>query len=473
MTRVLTPLGHPLPDSPHAVSVSLPTWADVVGYEEYDSRVVNAMQLGYPRFVYHPYVKQLIAQAEARWAKINETCLIFPSRNVAEQCRDFMGDGRIETLESVFAVVFSKEKEAKAKEFWQHTGMICSSRQCEAVLEKKPIVDGTQAKQKMQKRIAGFCKVTSESVYLFPSGMGAIYNTYQALADREGATIQLGFPYVDTLKIQEKSIGVRNKKAYFASSMEEVKELLSREKISAVFTEFPTNPLLQSFDLESLSKLLRAHDVLLIIDDTLSGFYNVTLFPYADAIATSLTKFFSGTGDAMAGALILNPASPYVEKLQSWLKRQYEDVLFAEDAIVIEKNSRDFESRMKRINETAEALCAALKKHTAVEALYYPKYTTPDIFKRYQTAQGGWGGVFSLVLKNEAAAIKFYDRLPISKGPSLGNNFSLACPYTLLAHYHELEFAARCGVPKHLIRVSVGLEAPERLIQLFIEALES
>jgi len=49
----------------------------------------------------------------------------------------------------------------------------------------------------------------------------------------------------------------------------------------------------------------------------------------------------------------------------------------------------------------------------------------------------------------------------VNKGPSLGTNFTLVCPYTLLAHYCELDWAASFGVPGHLIRVSVGLEAPE------------
>ena len=60
----------------------------------------------------------------------------------------------------------------------------------------------------------------------------------------------------------------------------------------------------------------------------------------------------------------------------------------------------------------------------------------------------------------------------MSKGPSLGTNFTLCCPYTLLAHYTELEWAARCGVRADLIRVSVGLENPADMIARFKQALE-
>ena len=55
----MLPTGHPVPDTPHAVSVSLPTWASNVGYEEGDPKVVSLMQGGYPRFVFHPLVKQV------------------------------------------------------------------------------------------------------------------------------------------------------------------------------------------------------------------------------------------------------------------------------------------------------------------------------------------------------------------------------------------------------------------------------
>jgi cystathionine gamma-synthase len=70
------------------------------------------------------------------------------------------------------------------------------------------------------------------------------------------------------------------------------------------------------------------------------------------------------------------------------------------------------------------------------------------------------------------AATGFYDRLGVAKGPSLGTNFTLACPYTILAHYTELDFAAKYGIGAFLIRVSVGLEDPEELGAVFQKALE-
>ncbi|MCB1088143.1 MAG: PLP-dependent transferase, partial [Verrucomicrobiae bacterium] len=58
------------------------------------------------------------------------------------------------------------------------------------------------------------------------------------------------------------------------------------------------------------------------------------------------------------------------------------------------------------------------------------------------------------------------------KGPSLGTNYSLACPYTLLAHYGELAWAAQCGVDSNLVRLWVGMEPENELIGRLEDALE-
>ena len=67
---------------------------------------------------------------------------------------------------------------------------------------------------------------------------------------------------------------------------------------------------------------------------------------------------------------------------------------------------------------------------------------------------------------------RVYDSMAVCKGPSLGTTFTLACPFTLLAHYGELDWAESCGVSRYLIRISVGLEDPEDLWQRLDTALK-
>ena len=85
---------------------------------------------------------------------------------------------------------------------------------------------------------------------------------------------------------------------------------------------------------------------------------------------------------------------------------------------------------------------------------------------------GGWGSLVTFLPRNAPArSPQVYDALEICKGPSLGTLFSIACPFTLLAHYTELDWAEACGVSRHLIRISVGLEDPEELWQRIDRAL--
>jgi len=475
-------LGTPIPNSPHSVSVSMPLWEHAIGYEEGDSEIIEALQSGYPRFVFHPFVAKLFCRAEEKFATPEEFCFVFSSLSSAKRCLEFVWDkievkGRIEAEESLFVTVFKKKAFDVAKSYWQHSGEIISSRQAQAALEneKSLFVCQKSSKQKriLKERIASFVGEGScpEEIFLFPSGMASIFQMFGVLqkeGQKEGLlkkTIQLGFPYLDTLKIQEKwGSGVFFFPKINEKAWSDLEILLKDKKASAVFCEFPGNPLLNSIDLPRLSSLLKKYQVPFILDDSINGFGNHTLLPYVDVLVSSLTKYFSGRGNVMGGVLVFNKKSPfYLRWKKLW---EYEDVLWEEDAILLEQNSRDFLNRLKKINQTTEQLCDFLKTHPKVEQVYYPKFNNPQFYKVCLKKEGGYGGVFSLLLKKPARSTSlFYDSLEIKKGPSFGMNWTLACPYTLLAHYHELEWAESFGISRYLIRVSVGLENVEELIQ--------
>ena len=112
------------------------------------------------------------------------------------------------------------------------------------------------------------------------------------------------------------------------------------------------------------------------------------------------------------------------------LDEEYEDTYWAEDAMFLERNSRDFESRCERININAEAIGEVLKAHPLVSNVYWPKYNeTRNYYEACRTPHGGYGGLISCTFQTKAQAIAFYDALDTAKGPSLGTNFTLASPY--------------------------------------------
>lgn len=184
---------------------------------------------------------------------------------------------------------------------------------------------------------------------------------------------------------------------------------------------------------------------------------------------------------------MLTPHSKFYADLKSTQEDRYEDHYFPEDAIYMERNSRDFRHRISIINDNAYDLTELLVSKSQMDAtsssnsvlkrVYYPRYVTPENYGIAQrlptTGKGGYGGLFSLTFTTQEASKAFFDALECHKGPSLGTNFTLACPYTLLAHYLELDWANDFGVESGLVRVSVGLEEIEGLKAAFLRALDA
>jgi cystathionine gamma-synthase len=140
--------------------------------------------------------------------------------------------------------------------------------------------------------------------------------------------------------------------------------------------------------------------------------------------------------------------------------------------VALEQNSRDFAARAAVMSRNSVALAEHLSAHPKVARVWHSITEGGPGYRLIQRAGGGHGCLFSFLLKDAAAGSpRFYDALRVCKGPSLGTNFSLVCPYTLLAHYDELDWAERCGADRHLIRVSAGLEETAELIARFDAAL--
>jgi len=475
-------LGQPIPDSLHAVSACLPTWRDAVGYEEKEPRVIDALAAGYPRFVYHPLCRRLFDECDRRFADDESTCLAFGSRHGAERFAEYLAVmGRAKTTlhalghGDVTVAQFPKVFADVAKSFWQHGGEGISSRHAQACLNDEPIEDGTAAKQTLRRRIAHLANVDPTDVYLFPTGMAAIYTLHRALLriDPHRRCAQFGFPYVDTLKILQKfGAGAVFFPRGDAAELEQLAAALGSEPLNGIFTELPSNPLLATPDLVRLAALARQHDTPLIIDDTIATWANVDALQYADVTCTSLTKSFSGVGDVAGGCLILERTGRHYADLRPAIESEYEDLLIGPDAIALEHNSRDFAHRVDTMNQNASVLVETLREHPAVARVHHPLVTTRDRYEQARRTDGGYGSLLSIELRDaRCAAPRFYDALGVCKGPNLGTNYTLACPYTILAHYHELSWAESCGVSRYLVRISVGLEGEDDLIERFTQAL--
>ena len=144
----------------------------------------------------------------------------------------------------------------------------------------------------------------------------------------------------------------------------------------------------------------------------------------------------------------------------------------------MERNSRDFAARTAIIDSNTEAVCEFLRScSNLITEVFYPKWQTPENYNmcriKWSLGGGGYDGLFSVLCASPAAAKAFFDALSCAKGPSLGTSFTLACPYSILAHYGELDWAAKYGVPVELVRVSVGLEERSHLLETFSKAVRA
>lgn len=179
-------------------------------------------------------------------------------------------------------------------------------------------------------------------------------------------------------------------------------------------------------------------------------------------------------------SMVLNSKSQHYDAIKGRVERTFVDDYYFEDARVMEVNSRDFAVRVNTINANANVVCEFLRTKTqshnpklkdelVIKDIFYPKWITRKNYDlcRRKKVENEFGPLFSLTFTTPEASHAFYDALNCAKGPSLGTNFTLSCPYTILAHYNEREWAARYGIEEGIVRVSVGMEDASTLMEWF------
>ena len=475
-------LGEALPNSPHAVSVALPRWQDVIAYEEKENNCMSSLKAIYPRFGLNPLVSE-VAQHALKINKEKEfnTAWPYPNHSTVNKakayCSSISKNGSIKVIEvlGLQCLLANENSTPAAKSFWQHTGLGASSREAAIALNKEIAPSpkaGAIAKELITQRLSEIYGCQDEFITLYPSGMAALTNALSAISiiHPNRPTLQIGFPYVDVLKLPQ--VIFSGSKLVLNTNPNHIKRLIKEIKPSAIIVELPSNPMLQCVDIKTISEIANERDIPLIADDTIGSPLNINALSYADLVFSSLTKSFAGKGDILAGSLVVNPKSKWNQILKEKIQQSAICELANADAIALEEASQDVFTRIPLLNQACMTLKAKLQEHPSVARVFHPA-DCPN-YQKLLKDRGGYGCLVSFELTGGIEATKnFYNSLKVCKGPSLGTNFSLACPYVLLAHYEELDWAKSCGVPPHLIRVSVGLEKPQILWERFEKALNN
>jgi len=494
------PLGQAIPDSPHAVSVSLPTMRSVRGYEEKDPEITRHLALGYPRFVVHPFARALAACLSTQEPYIGRKLWLTSSRKMADGLARHLTeysratDATAFTDEGLHGVVHVDEPAValQAKLYLQHLGGFLSSREAEdqllgrglhRELHPEPTFTGDGAAEIRRVVQRALPAAAAEDLFLAPNGANAVYGAFTAVGDIQVARgrnewVQLGWLYLDTMAILKKFTG--------GSGYHYLGDVFDLEKLEALFesrgsriagliTEVPTNPLIQTVDVAALSDLCGRYGVSLILDPTVASIFSVNVLPYADVLTTSLTKYTGSDGDIIAGLVAVNPAGKDAAELRRRIPGVLEPIYWR-DLSRLAAQIGQVEDVLRKISETVPKVARFLQDHPGVREVFWAlQPNSAENFLRLSHFDGFVGGMISFSLKGDLA--RFYDRLRLAKGPSFGMKTTLICPFMYLAHYDlitseqgraELE---RNGLSPDLLRMCVGTEGADEIIGALREAL--
>ncbi len=246
-----------------------------------------------------------------------------------------------------------------------------------------------------------------------------------------------------------------------------------RPNTRMVFLETPSNPLCKIIDIRAVRRAADTVEALVVVDNTFATPYHQKPLRHgAHLVVHSATKALGGHNDIMAGA-IAGPKRYYNEL---WFTRQaIGTTLDAYSAFLLDRDLKTFEIRAAAMARGAEIVAGYLQHHTKVSRLSYPGLPDhPGHAVASQQMEKGFGGMLSFdVGHHQEDARRFINGLrSIYHAVSLGATESLICiPYLTTMLYLPPEKRTTFGVRENTIRLSVGIERPERLVADIEQAL--
>ncbi len=234
-----------------------------------------------------------------------------------------------------------------------------------------------------------------------------------------------------------------------------------------VWIETPTNPLLKIFNIEAISGLSHEKNAIVIVDNTfLSPFFQKPLLLGADIVVHSTTKYINGHSDIIGGAIVLNNTELY-EKIHL-VQKSVGAVPSPFDSWLTLRGVKTLAVRMIQHEKNAFEIARFLQNHHNVINVFFPGLETHPGHELAKKQMTGFGGVVSFTLKgglNECNT--FFKKLKIFQlADSLGGIESLANYSALMTHdYFPAELRQKIGITDNLIRLSVGIEHIDDLLE--------
>lgn len=246
------------------------------------------------------------------------------------------------------------------------------------------------------------------------------------------------------------------------------------EKTRMLWVETPTNPMMKLADIAALSKIAKAHKLILVVDNTFASPYcQQPLSLGADIVMHSATKYLNGHSDVVGGVLIAK--TPEMAAELKFLQNSIGGVMGPFDAFLVNRGLKTLALRMKAHCDNGLKLAQWLEGRAGVQKVIYPgleSHPQHELAKSQMT--GGFGGMVSVVIDGDLERTKrVLERVRVfTLAESLGGVESLVNHPAIMTHASiPKDVREASGVTDSLIRLSVGVENIEDLIADLDQAL--
>lgn len=323
----------------------------------------------------------------------------------------------------------------------------------------------------------GFGSQTDCYGFLTSSGMSAISTLIYALCNQGDAILTQANIYGGTTELFNKVLSRHGINPIF-SKFDTIdvleNELIKYPEIKLIYLETPSNPTLDCVDLDEISKLAKKYNKLTVIDNTFCTPYLQRPFKHGiDFVIHSTTKYLNGHGNSIAGAII-GHKSEYLSAIKTALKL-IGGTCNAWDAWLLNNGLKTLPIRMDKHSSNAMAVAEYLNHHTKIRKVNYLGLSGHPYHAIAQKQMSNYGGMMSFEIDGDLnATLKFINSLQLCvQAPTLGDVDTLVLHPATSSHLNvDKTMRASFGITDNLVRLSVGIENVNDLIQDIGQGLE-
>jgi len=315
-----------------------------------------------------------------------------------------------------------------------------------------------------------------EAALATASGMGAVSTALLTALAEGGHVVAMENLYSATFQILNEELPRFGIETTFVDATDPTQIAHAiRADTKVLYLESPTNPLLKLVDLQAAAEIAKAHGVISMIDNTFAtpcGQQPITFG--IDVVVHSMTKYMSGSGAVIAGAII--GQKEFIVRAKEGALRNFGAVISPFNAWLTLHGLTTLPLRFARHSENATRVAAFLEAHPAAAWVRHPSLPNHPQHELAKRQMDAFGGMITLELKGgRAAGEHLVDHLQLcSLAVSLGGVRTLICHPASTTHSHvPAEIRRQTGITDGLVRISIGLEDTEDIIADLGQALEA